>query len=143
MDFKTYYLDQAGGNYSYFKGAARQRGYGLGGMFKSMFKYLIPLFRTHALPVIKKGAEIVGTEAVKAASNIATDTIKGRNIRDAFQEHSTSAIDNLSNQAQAKLQSGSGRKRKRSSFKSNRKVKQTKTVRFKTPKIRRLADIFD
>lgn len=152
MDFKTYYLDQAGGSYTYFRGAARQRGYGLGGVFKSMFKYLIPLFRTHALPVLKKGAEVVGTEAIKAASNIATDTIKGRNIKDAFQDHSSSAIENLSNQAQAKLQSGSGRKRKaKSKILMNKKQKKSlkklkrkiKKVRFNSQKIRKLSDIFD
>jgi hypothetical protein len=151
MDYKTYYLNQAGGNYEYFRGAARQRGYGIGGMFKSMFKYLFPLIRSHALPVIKKGAEMVGSEALKAASNFTTDAIRGRNLKDSFQEHSTSAIDNLSNQMQAKIQAGSGRKRKnynqkgdvkrkKSTFKKNPNQKQ---VRFKKQKFRRLSDIFD
>ncbi len=122
-------------------------------MFKSMFRYIAPLFRTHALPVLKRGAQVIGSEMIKTASNIATDAIKGQNLKDSFQNHSSSAIENLANQAQSKLQSGSGRKqngvfkkafnRKLNILKDKIKAKNKK-VKFSLnkPKIRRLDDIF-
>ncbi len=149
MDFKTYYLNQIGGNYMLYQGGARQRGYGIGGVFKSMFKYLIPLFRTHALPTIKKGAEIVGNEAIRAVGNIATDAIKGQNLKDSIQQHASNAVENLTNQVQAKFQSGSGKKRKYSLYNTPQKKALTskrnslKKVKFDLkPKIRKIEDIF-
>lgn len=147
MNYKNYYLNQAGGQYNVFRGVARQRGYGLGGMFKSMFRYILPLFKSHALPVIRRGAEAIGTEAVRAASNIATDAIKGEDIKQSFQHHANSAIENLSTQAKNRLQSGSGRKRlyrkRENSIKSPVKRKVSFNTPFQKNKIRRIADIFD
>jgi hypothetical protein len=136
MDYRKYYLEQAGGQYTVFRGAERQRGYGLGGIFKSLYKYILPLFKSHALPVIKKGAQVVGTEAIRAANNIANDALKGVNVKDSIKQHTTAVVDNLSNQAQAKLQSGSG---KRKPIKRTKKSNNNKASK----KTRRLEDVFD
>ena len=139
MDYKKYYLEQAGGSYDVFRGAPIQRGYGLGGIFKSLYRFILPLFKTHALPALKKGAEIVGSEAVRAVSNIAQDAIKGENIEQSFKQHASSAIDNVSDQVQKKIQSGGAEKKKY----IKRKVHFEKGIRKKNPKIRRIEDIFD
>jgi hypothetical protein len=141
MDYKRYYENQAGSGMAVFRGYANQRGHGLGGIFRTLFNYIMPIFKTHALPVLKQGAKIVGTEAIKTASNIAHDAIKGRNIKEASREHLKDAIDALGAQAQTHLQTGSGSKKKR-------KYKQMNIERnyiFKKPqyKNRRVRDIFD
>jgi hypothetical protein len=64
MNYKQYYENQAGGEYPVFRGYANQRGFGLGGIFKTFYKFILPIFKTHALPAIKKGAAVVGTEAI-------------------------------------------------------------------------------
>ena len=134
MDYKKYYEVQAGGgDFPIFRGYVRQRGYGLGGMFRTFYKFVMPLFKTHALPFLKKGAEIVGTEAVKTAADIANDAIKGRNIQDSAKEHLNESLDSLKN----RIQTGSGTKRK-----VNHKRKKFILLK-DNKKSRRLKDIFD
>ena len=48
---------QRGGNFAGYRGARFQRGYGIGGIFKSIARYAIPLF--------KQGAKVVGKEHYK------------------------------------------------------------------------------
>jgi hypothetical protein len=144
MNFRQYYINQAGGQYSVYRGIPRQKGYGLGGIFKSLYRYVLPFLKDHALPVIKKGAEFVGNEAIRAAGNIATDAIKGNNIKDSFKQNATNIVDNISAEAKSKLQSGSGRGRKRKLNKINIKNKtHKKNYSFSNNKTRRLSDIFD
>ena len=129
MNYKQYYENQAGsGAYPVFTGYANQRGHGLGGIFKSFYRFILPIFKTHALPLLKKGGETLGTEAIKAASNIATDALKGKNVETSASENIQEAIKNLSEKVS---QRGDGKyKRKRI-----KKINQTK--------VRRLKDIFD
>ena len=153
MNYLQYYQQQAGGATPIFRGVTDQRGHGLGGMFSKLFRFIMPLFKSHALPVLKSGAQIVGGEAIKAAANIATDAINGKNIKNSFQENYTNAIDTVKNQAIKALQKGSGIKRKRSQKGSGikRKRSQQKVSRnnknnknkLRRNKIRRLKDIFD
>jgi hypothetical protein len=133
MNYKEYYLNQAGGQYDVFRGTPMQRGYGLGSMFKSMYRYILPLFKTHAVPALKQGAQFVGTEAIKAASNIAKDAIKGEDISSSFKNHSNNAINAISDEAKSKLQIGKGKKQKR-----KKNTLQSK----KNKKTRRISDIF-
>ncbi len=59
-------MEQAGGSsdYNYFRGSVYQKGYGLGGSFKRFFKWIIPIFKQHALPKIEIGLKQVGSEAL-------------------------------------------------------------------------------
>jgi hypothetical protein len=140
MDYKKYYESQAGSGMTVFRGNPYQRGHGLGGIFKTLFNYIMPIFKTHALPVLKRGAKIVGTEAIKTASNIANDAIKGRNIREASREHLEEAVDSLSAQALSNLQTGSGISKTK-----YKKRKINNNYIFKKPFYakRRVRDIFD
>ena len=60
-----------------------QRGYSLGNWFKSFIRIITPFVKNHAIPVIKKGASIVGAEAIKTAANIATDQIEGKKFEES------------------------------------------------------------
>jgi hypothetical protein len=130
MDYKTYYLNQAGGHYTSYVGARRQRGHGLGGIFKKLFRYVMPFIQSHAVPMIKQGVSALGAEAIKTAGNVATDMIKGSDFKNSLRTHSTEAVENLSKRAQSNLQTGSGHKnknkRKSVSFSFGHKTKQKK-----------------
>ncbi len=51
-------------------------------LFKSFNRFVVPLIKKHAVPFLKKGATIIGTEAIKTATNIATDKIAGNNFEE-------------------------------------------------------------
>lgn len=133
MNWNAYYAEQAGGAYNLdvFRGSSYQRGYGLGGSFRSFFKWLVPIFKEHALPLLKSGAQEVGKEAISSITNIAKDAVNGRNIKEAAGEHLNSAVDNLKEKVNKKL-SGKGIKRRK---------KRKNTIIFR--KKAKLNDIFD
>jgi hypothetical protein len=119
MNWNKYYMDQSGhgSDYSIYRGAYQQRGYGLGGAFRRFFKWIVPVFQQHALPVLESGAKTVGKEALNSISNIVKDVSAGKNVKESAQEHFNSAMDNLKEKAENAL-AGRGIKRKR---KSNKK----------------------
>ena len=124
MNYKKYYEDQIGSDYPVFRGYGNQRGHGLGGIFKTLFK-----------PLAKKGALALGSEAVKTVTNIANDAINGKNVKESVKGHFHDAVKSLSDQAQVNLQAGSGKKRKI--------VKKQFIVKKRKNHFRRLKDIFD
>ena len=136
IDYKTYYENQLkGGSFPVFTGYHNQRGHGIGGIFKRLSSFLMPLFKTHALPLLKKGGEALGTQVVQSAANIANDAIAGKNIEQSAKENFTNAVNNLAQKAFT--QKGNGYKRKRKhdlmhSVKNSPKFKQ-----------RKLIDVFD
>jgi hypothetical protein len=66
---RNYYLRQKrGGNIAGYRGARFQRGYGLGGIFKSLARYAIPLF--------KQGPKVVGKRALQAATEVGQDVLE-------------------------------------------------------------------
>ncbi len=130
MDYKQYYEDQIGSGLPVFYGAKFQRGHGLGSMFKSFYRWISPIFKTHALPVLKQGAKTLSEEAVRTASNIATDALSGKNIENAASERAKEAVNSLKDKAQnfIKNQAGSGvYKRKTVSHRRSTKKRNKKT----------------
>ena len=103
---------QLGGVQTVFRGPMYQQGYGLGGYFKRFFRWIIPIAEQHLLPHIKSGAETLGKQAVQTISDIAKDSINGRNIKESSKEHFDTAINNLKEKIENKL-SGKGIKRKK------------------------------
>ena len=65
-----YLRQQHGGNIVGFRGARIQRGYGIGGIFKSLARISIPLF--------KRGAKAVGKRALQAATEVGQDVLEGK-----------------------------------------------------------------
>lgn len=140
IDWEKYYLAQIGGEYNYFRGSNFQHSYGLnyqqgaglGTMFRKFASWVVPIFKKHALPVIESGIKTVGQEALDSAADVAKDIISGKNLKEASSERLISAIDNLKQKAENKLQ-GKGIKRKK---------KLKNLVIFKNKKTR-FQDIFD
>ena len=65
IGYKNYYYNQLrGSGLPVFTGYPNQKGYGLGGVFRQLFNWFAPLIKTHALPLLKKGGEVVGTEVL-------------------------------------------------------------------------------
>ena len=120
IDWEKYYLSQIGGEYNYFRGSNFQYGYGfnyqygsgLGIMFRKLASWVVPIFKKHALPVIESGIKTVGQEALDSAADVAKELISGRNLKDATSERFVSAIENLKQKAENKL-NGKGIKRKK------------------------------
>ena len=61
--YEQYYLDQAkqkGGNLPAFRGAQSQRGYGLGSIFRGLFRW--------AVPHLRQGAKVLGKKAIQTGA---------------------------------------------------------------------------
>ncbi|CAF0982786.1 unnamed protein product [Brachionus calyciflorus] len=61
----------------YFQGSPYQRGYGLGGIFRKIFSWIMPIVREHAMPVAKSVVK------EKSATDVVQDTIQGNNLLDS------------------------------------------------------------
>jgi hypothetical protein len=123
MDFTEYYQDQAKNNgLQVFKGSMYQRGYGFGDVFREFFRWIVPIIKKNATSVLQN----VGKEIVKSASNIANDTIEGKNFKDSFNENVARSMSNIEDTY------GKGYKRKKNNKKSSHKKK-----------IKKLKDIFN
>lgn len=131
MSYIEYYKNQAksqiGGNQvRVFKGSQYQSGYGLGGIFntlKNAFSWLLPILKTHSVPALKSGAEIIGKELIKTASNVPNDAIDGKQIKVSFQNRLKEGINKVLSQAQNNLKGG---KRKISQIHKKKKIRKLK-----------------
>ena len=85
-----------------FRGARMQSGYGIGGNFKSLARYAIPLF--------KQGAKVVGKRALQAATEVGQDVIQGKNVRESFKSRGKQAVSDVAENAAKKVMTGKGRK---------------------------------
>lgn len=99
----------------------RQRGSGLGSIFGSIARRLIPFARNFLLPAAQK---YVLPHAKQAVKNIADDILSGKNVKQSLKEHGKTAIKGIGDKILS--QSGSGRKRKRniSKRRSSKKIKR-------------------
>ena len=81
--YESYYLTQVGNGGSYFSGAPFQRGYGLGSIFGSIAKLIMPL--------IKSGAKAIGKLALKGGLGFALDVLAGKDAKQAAVDRAWSA----------------------------------------------------
>lgn len=131
------FYDQKGaGGMPIYYGARYQRGMGIGSMFKSFARWILPIAKTHMVPVLKDTAKFVGSEAIKTAANIATDAIDGKELNESVKERAKESIGNISEKTQSIIQKGGHesdikgiiKKRKKSKNKLNfKKVKYNDT----------------
>ena len=102
--YEQYYVDQAkqkGGNLPAFHGARFQRGYGLGSIFKGLFRW--------AMPHLPQGAKVIGRKALQMGVNVAQDVLDGDNIKTAVHKRTKQAL-GLPSQNALQGQSGAGKK---------------------------------
>ena len=100
--YEEYYLNQAkqkGGNLPAFHGARFQRGYGLGSIFKGLFRW--------AMPHLQQGAKALGKKALQTGVQVAQDVLAGENVNTATKKRAKQA---LGLPSQNSSQSGGGRR---------------------------------
>lgn len=126
--YEQYFKNQAGGaTLPGFRGASVQRGYGLGSMFRSLFRF--------AFPLVKSGAKTVGKTALNTGIEIAKDALAGKNLRTAAVERAREAGGQLKQRALTAVkntlvsQTGTGRKRKAAESKTSTTTKRAKPSR--------------
>ena len=104
---------QRGGNIAGFRGVRMQRGYGIGGIFKTLFK---------------QGAKDVGKRALQAATEVGQDILQGKNVRECVKTHGGDVVKDFAEQGARTLlrQTGHGRKRRRSQRSNLSSVKKHK-----------------
>ena len=78
----------------YFAGARVQQGYGLGNLFSSIAKSVLPL--------VKKSAKILGKQVLQSGVDFASDVLQGENIKQAAIDQAKAAGTNLLQAAQRK-----------------------------------------
>ena len=100
--YEQYYVDQAkqkGGNLPAFHGARFQRGYGLGSIFKGLFRW--------AMPHLQQGAKMLGKKALQTGVQVAQDVLGGENVKTVTKKRAKQA---LGLPSQNSSQSGAGKK---------------------------------
>ncbi len=83
-----------------------QRGYGIGGIFRSLARFAMPLF--------KKSAESVGKPALKVATEVGRDVLDGKSFKESAKSRGREVFKDLANQGANALlhQAGRGKKRR-------------------------------
>lgn len=100
-------MQQTGNGLNYYQGSLHQRGYGLGGLFRSFFRAAVPLF--------KSGAKAVGKQLFHSGVNLLNDVTKGEDIKSAAKKRLKEAGNVLTDKATTKVKSmiGSGKRNKK------------------------------
>jgi len=82
----------SGGGLPVFTGPVTQRGYGIGGALKGVFRA--------ALPFIKQGMRLIGEQALSSGTDLLGDIVAGKNIRTASRRRGKEAGFALAKRAQ-------------------------------------------
>ena len=121
LSFQGYPLYQRG--HGYFMGFPRQRGHGLGNLFKSLWRFIRPIASNlgkAAVPLVKSAGRAIGEEGLATGARIINDIVEGKNIKESLVDEGREGVRKLLEKASNKLQKqeGSGlirKKRKRGS----------------------------
>lgn len=105
--FEDYYCNQTGSGLNYYRGASFQRGYGIGGLFRSLFRAAVPLF--------KSGAKAVGKQLFHSGVDVLKDVSQGGDVKMAVKRRMKEAGKQLTDKAAVKMKTmiGSGKNKKR------------------------------
>lgn len=123
--FEDYYIAQAGKGLSYYQAIPLQKGYSLGGLFRSLFRAAVSLF--------KQGAKTLGKQALSSGVDLVPDVVHGKDVKASAKQRAKEAGHLLTDKAANKVKQmlGSG-------------IKRTVKKRISPAKVKKLArDIFD
>jgi hypothetical protein len=76
MDYEKYFLQQQ-------PIVRYQGGYGLGNVFKRFFKWIVPIIKDKAVPVLKDVGKKVGESVISGTTNFARDALDGKDIKES------------------------------------------------------------
>ena len=85
--YEQYYVNQAkqkGGSLPAFHGARFQHGYGLGSIFRGLFRW--------AMPHLQQGAKVIGQKALQTGVNVVQDVLDEDNIKTAVHKRTRQAL---------------------------------------------------
>ena len=85
----------------------RQRGEGLGSIFGSLARRIIPFVKSHIVPLAKK---YILPHAHKGVTDLVSDVFEGKNVKQSVKERGRQVFKDIS--SPGNHQSGGGRKRK-------------------------------
>ena len=91
------------GVFSTFRGPAYQKGHGLGGLFSSLFRSAIPVFRNTVAPVLKKGAKALAKEALNVGVGVGGDLLSGEAFQDSVKRRVNTSARKMAKQGVRKL----------------------------------------
>ncbi len=117
--YDQYYLNQVGSGMPIYRGSPiLQRGYGLGGLLGGLFR--------KAVPLLKKGATMIGKQALRTGIGIADDVMAGHYIKTAAKRMIKAGTKQLGSDVLRRVQTGRGRgrPRKKAPRRVNKKRKQ-------------------
>ena len=102
--YENYFNNQANSNsYPVFQSIAyQQRGFGLGSLMKKLFRFIVPILKTHAIPILTS----VGQSALKGVKNVGKDTLGGVPIKESIENRFNQTLDELSQKANVKTGQG-------------------------------------
>jgi hypothetical protein len=83
MDYENFFLQQQPITFPTYKGVRYQRGYGLGNVFKRFFKWIVPIIKEKAVPVLKDVGKKVGESVISGTTNFARDALDGKDIKES------------------------------------------------------------
>ena len=83
MDYEIFFLQQQPITFPTYKGVRYQRGYGLGNVFKRFFKWIVPIIKEKAVPVLKDVGKKVGESVISGTTNFARDALDGKDIKES------------------------------------------------------------
>lgn len=101
--YHEYYISQAGsGAGVIYRGAAYQRGHGIGSFLGGLFRTIFPL--------LKRGAKTVRREMLKSSAGFLGDLVVNKPARESFKTRVSDAANNLKRKAEHKIEEmvGSG-----------------------------------
>ncbi|GFX36732.1 uncharacterized protein TNCV_1543361 [Trichonephila clavipes] len=120
-DFVPFERGQIGSGLTHYKGINFQKGYGIGGIFRRLFRA--------ALPFLVKGGKTIGKEVLMTGSRVASDVLSGENFKEALKTRSKESGKKLAQKAIDRVQSMVGKgqyKRKRKKQKNSFHPKHVK-----------------
>ena len=139
--YVRYYLDQQQGNgMPVFSGSpwqagyGHQMGYGLGGLFRSVARAVMPM--------VKSGAKALGNIALKSGADFVGDVLAGKNVKEAAKARTVEAANVSKRKAINKLKSQTGSGKRAKGTAKKRKASPTTARSNQTKKRKTAQDIF-
>ena len=127
--YDNYYIGQVGSGGAALVGARYQRGHGLGGIFRGLFRA--------ATPMLKRGVMALGKQISRSGGRVARDVAAGKKFKQALRHRRRQGLGEIIDRAVTnRMQPPRHRKRGRS---IKRRRKSHSVIRHK---IRRPNDIF-
>ena len=127
--YEEYYMNQAGYGLPYYSGTPYMKGYGLGGILSGVLRSVVPLFKSAGKTLLREG--------LKTGTNILTDALDGRNIKESASQRLSQSAKQLTRRAADKLTKTLN---KPSSSRGVKRKRKTQTVQKR--RVKRKRDIF-